>query len=63
MRSSGLILIIAVIGVVGAGIFKAGLTTGVQGMKQTLTTDGYAEYYLDENNSKQWRMKPLKGGE
>ena len=34
-----------------------GRNIGRDTMRAELVDDGHAEYYLDENNERQWRMK------
>lgn len=34
-----------------------GFIIGVEAKEYQLVKSGHAEYYLDENNNKQWRMK------
>jgi len=47
-----IILYICFVGCVGGIISEANF-------KNSLVQDGYAEYYLDEGNCRQWRMIPL----
>lgn len=37
--------------------YTYGWDCGVQYMRDKAVTDGHAEYYLDENNARQWRWK------
>lgn len=35
-----------------------GFKKGCDAVRKQLVEDGYAEYYIDNNHEKQWRMKP-----
>lgn len=37
--------------------FFVGKYSGENDLEEKLVEDGHAEYYLDENNERQWRMK------
>ena len=58
--------VIPVLIVLGLGIaafsWIAGLIMGGSGEKQRLENEavakGYAEFWIDENNNRQWRWKP-----
>ena len=55
-----IILIITAIIVFGLIIFFVGVHVGYNTMKNHAVKAGRAEYYLDDNNERQWRWKEIK---
>lgn len=53
---SAIALAIMIIGPIWA--YSFGCDAGEQMMIDKAVVDGVAEYYLDENNNRQWRWKP-----
>lgn len=54
-------LVLAAAWVIAAVVFLSGWLcgreAGDEAMQEKLVKSGHAEYYLDEDNQKQWRMK------
>lgn len=48
----------------GIGVFAGVLTatgSSASQLRDKAVEAGHAEYYLDENNERQWRWKPIQG--
>ena len=56
----GFIAGIIVVAVLIIACMYCGYQCGVVEHKSELVKQGYAEYYLDNENNKQWRMKETK---
>lgn len=51
-------VVIAIVFIVGGIIgFVVGFCVATNECEKTAVKSGHAEYYLDENNNKQWRWK------
>lgn len=54
---AGFAVIVVVAAIFVLGIFVAGIDHGAKRMREEAVAVGVAEYYLDDDNERQWRWR------